>query len=230
MGADSLSENEENESPDNSAASAGAADHKIPSSSDKESEDFRRKQAHLPPQILEKILRRGGSGKAAQRQARVAHVKRVRKAQEIQRLLEELDEQHRELEEKGIQAEKTLRGEDDEDGQDGKGDADLMASWFKLLSEKNKLIRREQELLVSAKQLELEDRSARLEGDLRECLMLDSRSPESAVKEGEVLKELLEISEHREKLQAMLERDKARYVREDKDMEAQMAAKGISIT
>ena len=70
----------------------------------------------------------------------------------------------------------------------------------------------------------------RLEGDLRECLMLDSRSPESAVKEGEVLKELLEISEHREKLQAMLERDKARYVREDKDMEAQMAAKGISIT
>ena len=55
------------------------------------------------------------------------------------------------------------------------------------------------------------------------------RSPESVVREGEVLRELLEMSEKREKLGAMLERDRARYRREDEDIEAQMRAKGISL-
>ena len=40
----------------------------------------------VPPEILEKLLRRGG--KAGKRAARVAQLKRVRKAQEIQRQLE----------------------------------------------------------------------------------------------------------------------------------------------
>ena len=58
---------------------------------------------------------------------------------------------------------------------------------------------------------------------------LPPRSPESVVREGEVLRELLEMSEKREKLGAMLERDRARYRREDEDIEAQMRAKGISL-
>ena len=40
----------------------------------------------VPPEILEKLLRRGG--KAGKRAGRVAQLKRVRKAQEIQRQLE----------------------------------------------------------------------------------------------------------------------------------------------
>ena len=43
------------------------------------------------------------------------------------------------------------------------------------------------------------------------------------------LRELLEMSEKREKLGAMLERDRARYQREDEDIEAQMKAKGINV-
>ena len=85
-------------------------------------------------------------------------------------------------------------------------------------------------LLVQAKHLELEDKSARLEAELREHLMLDSRSPESVLREGEILKELLEISEQREKLQAMLEKDKVRYQKEDRDIEAQMLAQGLRPT
>jgi len=92
------------------------------------------------------------------------------------------------------------------------------------------LVRTEQELLVQAKQLELEDRSARLEVELRDHLLRDSRSPESVAREGEILDELLEISEQRELLQSMLVRDKMRYQLEDKDIEAQMRAKGIRIT
>ena len=37
------------------------------------------------------------------------------------------------------------------------------------------------------------------------------------------------MSEKREKLGTMLERDRARYQREDEDIEAQMRAKGISV-
>ena len=44
-----------------------------------------------------------------------------------------------------------------------------------------------------------------------------------------ISRELLEMSEKREKLGAMLERDRARYRREDEDIEAQMRAKGISL-
>ncbi len=215
-----VSENEENESPeDNSACSS----------------DLRRREEQLrkdpdrqvPLEILEKIMRRGGS-KAAKRQARVAQVKRVRKAQEIQRQLEEVDVMHKDMEERGIKAEKSIRGESGTK-EKGRGEEELMQTWFRLLSEKNKLVRREQELLVQAKHLELEDASAKLEAELREHLMLDSRSPEVVAREGEVLSELLRISEQREKLQAMLERDKLRYQREDKDMEAQLAVRGIRL-
>ncbi len=232
--ANAASENEENESPEDASSIC--------------STDLRRREEQLrrggddrkvPPEILEKILRRGGT-KAARRQARVAQVKRARRAQEIQRQLEETEVQHRDLEERGIKAEQSLRGEGEDDVDSAKAkrhssgsqqhDPELLQSWVQLLSEKNQLVRREQELLVQAKHLELEDRSAKLEAELREHLMLDSRSPEVVAREGEVLGELLLISEQREKLQAMLERDKRRYQREDKDMEAQMAARGIRVS
>ena len=48
-----------------------------------------------------------------------------------------------------------------------KDDAELMQEWFSLVHEKTQLSRYEQELLVRAKELELEDRHARLQQDLR---------------------------------------------------------------
>ena len=127
-----------------------------------------------------------------------------------------------------MRAEQCLRGENPKD--DNINDCDMMQTWFLLLAEKNALVRSEQELLVEAKQLELEDRSARLEVELRDHLLRDSRSPDSVSREGEILDELLEISEQRELLQSMLVRDKMRYQLEDKDIEAQMRAKGIRLT
>ena len=183
-------------------------------------------RATLPPEIMDKLIRRGG--KNASRSYKIAQLKRVRKAQEIHRQLEELDVKHKELEERGIIAEKSLRGEDDiELAADSDYDSELMNTWFHLLAEKNALIRQEQELLVKAKQLEQDDRSARLEMELREQhLVLDCPN---VTREGEILKELLDISEQRELLVAMLAKDKARYQREDRDIEAQMRAKGLSV-
>ena len=49
-----------------------------------------------------------------------------------------------------------------------------MKAWFKLLAEKNQLIRQEQELLVQAKLLELDDNSAKMEVELRSHLSGDT--------------------------------------------------------
>ena len=179
----------------------------------------------LPPEILDKLMRRGG--KNAARSMKVAQLKRVRKAQEIHRQLEELDVKHKELEEKGIIAERSLRGEEDIDIDGENYDSELMQTWFHLLAEKNALIRQEQELLVKAKHLELEDRSAKLEMELREHhLLLDSQD---VAREDDILKELLDISEQRELLQSMLAKDKKRYQEEDLNIERQMKAKGLSV-
>ena len=83
--------------------------------------------------------------------------------------------------------------------------------------------------MVQAKELELEDLSCKLEGELREHLLLDSRSNDSVSREGHILKELLSIAEQREKLQNMLRNDKQRYIQEDQDIEAQMKAKGLRL-
>jgi hypothetical protein len=64
-------------------------------------------------------------------------------------------------------------------------------------------------LLIALSQ-RVEDRSARLEVELRDHLLRDTCSPESIACEGEILDELLEISEQRELLQSMLVRDKMR--------------------
>ena len=109
-------------------------------------------------------------------------------------------------------------------------DAALMKTWFRLLAEKNSLIRQEQELLVQAKMLELEDGSAKLERELRGLLSSEGGgSAKTIPREGELLKELLEMSEQKDLLKAMLAKDKARYQKEDADIEAQMQAKILKV-
>ena len=55
------------------------------------------------------------------------------------------------------------------------------------------------------------------------------RGGEDVAREGQILNELLEISEQRESLQSMLTKDRARYRQEDRDIEAQMKANGLSV-
>jgi len=95
----------------------------------------------------------------------------------------------------------------------------MMQQWFKLLGDKNKLVRREQELMVEAKQLELEDQSEKLESEL-------AGEPGNA-REGEILESLVRMSEQREMLVSMLDRDRERYRLEDRELEIKMAEQGI---
>ena len=50
-----------------------------------------------------------------------------------------------------------------------------MGDWFAMVHEKNALVRWEQELMVRAKELELEDRHVRLEHELRHRMALSGR-------------------------------------------------------
>ena len=144
----------------------------------------------LPRHIMERLeKRRTKEGRKAERQARS---NRARKAQEIQRELEELEVECQGVEERGVQLEQLLR---EEEG------GEAMGEWYRLLGQKNRLVRREQELMVASKQLELEDQAERLE---------DKVGRGRGEGEGEVLEQLLQNAEQRELLSAMLARDKER--------------------
>lgn len=89
-------------------------------------------------------------------------------AQEIQRKLEETEVKTRELEERGVLIEKALRGEVSEGY--CKEESELLQEFFDLMRERTELRRYERELMIRAQDLELEDRHARLQQELRERL------------------------------------------------------------
>ncbi|XP_052124565.1 F-actin-monooxygenase Mical [Frankliniella occidentalis] len=165
----------------------------------------------------------------SKRVSRQAQMKRLRMAQEIQRQLEELEVKQKVLEQQGVGVEKSLRGEGNENGRE---EVDLLHEWFNLMRERSELRRYERELIVRAQELELEDRHARLQLELRDRLAKDdaSKTGDDVATEGRILSEMLEIVERRDSLIARLEADRQRYQEEDKDLEAQMLAKGLRLT
>lgn len=111
--------------------------------------------------------------------------------------------------------------------------------------------------LLSARELELEDRQSRLQQELRErmavegewgkapmepgvgatsrpltsCLLLQDhlKTEEELSEEKQILNEMLEVVEQRDSLVALLEEQRLREREEDKDLEAAMLSKGFSL-
>ncbi|ESP04613.1 hypothetical protein LOTGIDRAFT_170583 [Lottia gigantea] len=189
--------------------------------------------------------------KAIIKQQKLNEQKRLRMAQELQRQLEEVEVKQKELEERGIQVEKDLR-------ESGKDDADLMQEWFNLVHEKNTIVRFESSLMIQARELELEDRQARLNNLLRDRMSIEGggKEDEQIDEEKKILDELLQVVEQRDSLVAMLEEDRlslivftkrnnylslkiknltfercfCRESAEDKDLEQIMLAKGFALS
>ncbi|EGW04922.1 Protein MICAL-3 [Cricetulus griseus] len=166
--------------------------------------------------------------KAARRQAKQEELKRLHRAQIIQRQLEQVEEKQRQLEERGVAVEKALRGEA---GMGKKDDPKLMQEWFKLVQEKNAMVRYESELMIFARELELEDRQSRLQQELRERMAVEDhlKTEEELSEEKKILNEMLEVVEQRDSLVALLEEQRLREKEEDKDLEAAMLCKGFSL-
>uniref|UniRef100_A0A8C3WMV9 BMERB domain-containing protein n=1 Tax=Catagonus wagneri TaxID=51154 RepID=A0A8C3WMV9_9CETA len=143
--------------------------------------------------------------KATKQLVKQEELKRLHKAQAIQRQLEEVEERQRAAEIQGVRLEKALRGEADSGAQD---EAQLLQAWFKLVLEKNKLMRYESELLIMELSLQ-EDfalrRSQKDENDLNE--------------EQEILNEMMRVIEQRNKLVDCLEEQRIKEKAEDQQFE-----------
>ncbi|KAM6137845.1 F-actin-monooxygenase MICAL3 isoform 1-T2 [Pterocles gutturalis] len=193
---------------------------------ERSSQKSRRERAYTEEELNAKLTRR--VQKAARRQAKQEELKRLHRAQIIQRQLEQVEEKQRQLEERGVAVEKALRGEA---GMGKKDDPKLMQEWFKLVQEKNALVRYESELMIFARELELEDRQSRLQQELRERMAVEDhlKTDEELSEEKRILNEMLEVVEQRDSLVALLEEQRLREKEEDKDLEAVMLSKGFSL-
>ncbi|XP_045444506.1 F-actin-monooxygenase MICAL3 isoform X4 [Pipistrellus kuhlii] len=186
----------------------------------------REPRTYTEEELSAKLTRR--VQKAARRQAKQEELKRLHRAQIIQRQLEQVEERQRQLEERGVAVEKALRGEA---GMGKKDDPKLMQEWFRLVQEKNAMVRYESELMIFARELELEDRQSRLQQELRERMAMEDhlKTEEELSEEKKILNEMLEVVEQRDALVALLEEQRLREKEEDKDLEAVMLSKGFSL-
>ncbi|MGH0148980.1 UNVERIFIED_CONTAM: hypothetical protein FKN15_041936 [Acipenser sinensis] len=116
-------------------------------------------------------------------------------------------------------------------GMGKKDDPKLMQEWFKLVQEKNALVRYESELMIFARELELEDRQSRLQQELRERMAVDDhlKTEEELAEEKRILNEMLEVVEQRDSLVALLEEQRLSEREEDKDLEEVMLSKGFNL-
>ncbi|XP_037623022.1 protein-methionine sulfoxide oxidase mical3a isoform X3 [Sebastes umbrosus] len=112
-----------------------------------------------------------------------------------------------------------------------KDDPKLMQEWFKLVQEKNALVRYESELMIFARELELEDRQSRLQQELRERMAVEDhlKTEKELSQEKQILNEMLEVVEQRDALVALLDEQRLREKEEDKDLESVMLSKGFNL-
>uniref|UniRef100_A0A3P8YF53 F-actin monooxygenase n=1 Tax=Esox lucius TaxID=8010 RepID=A0A3P8YF53_ESOLU len=144
----------------------------------------------------------------------------------IQRQLEEVGEKQRDLEERGVTIEKVLRGE--APGDSLSDEHELLQMWFKLVLEKNRLARYEEELVIFAQELELEDRQSRLQTDLRSRMSIDDsrKSSVELAEEQQMLTEIMEVVEKRDTLVSLLEEQRIQERAEDRDLESLVLSRG----
>ncbi|XP_068411523.1 F-actin-monooxygenase MICAL2 isoform X1 [Eschrichtius robustus] len=176
------------------------------------------------------LRRRRKLEKATKQLVKQEELKRLHKAQAIQRQLEEVEEWQRASEIQGVRLEKTLRGEAADSGT--QDEAQLLQEWFKLVLEKNKLMRYESELLIMARELELEDHQSRLEQKLREKMLKEEsqKDENDPNEEQEILTEMMQVIEQRDKLVDSLEEQRIREKAEDQHFESFVFSRGCQLS
>ncbi|XP_020797589.1 MICAL-like protein 1 isoform X2 [Boleophthalmus pectinirostris] len=139
--------------------------------------------------------------------------------------MSQLEKQLDELEQRGVELEKKLR-----DNPNDEDEEHLLVDWFTLIHEKHLLVRREAELVYTAKQQNLEERQADVEYELR-CLLNKPEkdwTEEDKAREQELMAELVTIIEQRNQIVNTMDQDRQREEEEDKLMEAMLKKKDFS--
>ncbi|XP_016111054.1 MICAL-like protein 1 isoform X2 [Sinocyclocheilus grahami] len=137
---------------------------------------------------------------------------------EMSNLEKRLDE----LEQRGVDLEKSLRECSNDDEEEH-----LLVDWFTLIQEKHLLVRREAELVYTAKQQNLEERQADVEYELR-CLLNKPEkewTAEDKDREKQLMAELVTIIEQRNQIVNSIDLDRQREEEEDKLVAAMLKKK-----
>ncbi|CAN0211759.1 unnamed protein product [Lampetra fluviatilis] len=129
-----------------------------------------------------------------------------------------------EMQQRGVLLEAELRSCEGGDGED-----ELLVNWFRLIQEKNLLVRKESELAYISKQQILEERHAEVEDQIRRIMGRpgEMRTVHAAPHEQELLKELMKIVHDRNLIVENLDRDRLRELEEDKALEDMLSTKDI---
>ncbi|KAJ4934059.1 hypothetical protein JOQ06_006866, partial [Pogonophryne albipinna] len=139
-----------------------------------------------------------------ERRAKTSELQRLRQAQSIQRRLEEIEVTFKELEDKGVVLERTLRGE-----AGSNGSPDMIEHWIQLVHEKNSLVTEESDLMVAS----------------RKYMEMNDKTPEQQSEEERVLQQMLDVVDMRDSLVSFLEEKRLTEIGEEQEAFSIMEAK-----